>query len=373
MNNSAEDERAVDGFDANRFQEFTFWAMGTENAVQLLGAPEQIDGMTPEKWCGHELERYEQCWSRFRSDSELNTFLCIPGRQFGLSNALLIALDCAARAYAATNGLFDARIRTSLNELGYSRPYRELPLGPDGNRTGIPILAGQPTNRKPTNMHHERPPQTSGFAVDLFGRWASVDQGVQLDLGGVGKGLAADLLATSLVAAGAEGACVSLGGDIRTVGIGPQNGGWEIPLPHPMFDNREFATQRCVNAAIVMSTVGLRRWGAGTETDTVEHSRASPPHRPQPGTGLGDSEPMLHHLIDPRTQRPTNNGVHSVAAFGPQAWWAEVGAKAALIAGPDEAVSLLERLGLDGWVFLTDGTVATTALIDQSQLKLVPC
>jgi FAD:protein FMN transferase len=357
-------ELDADGFDSSRFHECMFWAMGTENVVQLLGAPALIDGVGLEEWCVREIERYEQCWSRFRPDSELNVFLSKPGRQFGLSDALLVALDCAARAFSATGGLFDARIRTALNGLGYSRPFRDLPLDGNGNRVAVSIAGDVPSNIGQTQDQ-----SCPGFSVNLRERWARVADGIQLDLGGVGKGLAADLLATALVKAGALGACVSLGGDIRTVGIGPQNGGWEIPLPHPMFDDREFTSQQCVNAAMVMSTVGLRRWrspGHGV-------AETSPAHQPQTGAGLADFAPMLHHLIDPRTQLPTSNGVHSVAAFGAQAWWAEVGAKAALIAGPDEAVSLLERLGLDGWVFMADGAVVTTALIDQDQHNLVSC
>jgi FAD:protein FMN transferase len=370
MTRCPNDESGADGFDMRRFEQFTFWAMGTENVVQVLGPPERIDGVPLGAWCAQEVERYEQCWSRFRPDSELNRSMAQPGRQYGLSEALLVALDCAARAFFATGGLFDARIRTCLNVLGYSKPFRELPLDPFGRRIGLPTSTGLFLSTR-SEMLTTGP----GFTLDLRERWASFEAGTQLDLGGVGKGLAADLLATALVGAGALGACVSLGGDIRTVGIGPQKGGWEIPLPHPMFDDREFTTQRCVNAAMVMSTVGLRRWHEQHEQHE-HHDPGSPTsrgHQPQSATGLEDSVTMLHHLIDPRTQQPTRNGVHSVAAFGAQAWWAEVGAKAALIAGPEQAVALLERLGLDGWVFLTNGTVATTALIDQNQLQPVSC
>jgi FAD:protein FMN transferase len=362
MNDTLHGQFAADGFVRNDFREFAFWAMGTENVVQLLGAPERVDGVLLELWCAQEVERYEQCWSRFRADSELNVFLAKSGRQSGLSDALLVALDCAARAFAATNGLFDARIRTSLNVLGYSKAFRELPLDTFGRRLGL--TPKESVVRVQTKNVEIGP----GFAVNLRDRWASIKEGVTLDLGGVGKGLAADLLAAALVKVGAQGACVSLGGDIRTVGMGPQNGGWDIPLPHPLFDNREFTTQRCVNAAMVMSTIGIRQWRAPSK---VESSLSA--HQPQTLNGLEDSELMLHHLIDPRTQKPTTNGVHSVAAFGPQAWWAEIGAKAALIAGPQHAVALLERLGLDGWVFLTNGTVATTAMIDQTQPDLVSC
>ena len=42
--------------------------------------------------------------------------------------------------------------------------------------------------------------------------------GVGFDPGGIGKGLAADLVATAAVDLGADGAMVSLGGDLRVAG-----------------------------------------------------------------------------------------------------------------------------------------------------------
>jgi FAD:protein FMN transferase len=320
--------------------DFNVWAMGTENTVIIGDGPEFIDDMRTEDWVRSELERLEQCWSRFRPDSDLNLWLA--GKLTDLPDSLLLILDCAARLWHATDGLFDVRIRSSLEALGYDRPYRSLDLSDEGHRVA------QASSQDRSTLDQQWP----GFVVDLTNRAAQFDPGVLLDLGGVGKGLAADLIAEQLIHHGARSVCISLGGDIRTKGVGPHRGGWDIPINNPYGGSRYasaidadadevFTTHHSVDGALVMSTVGFRRWGTPDD-----------PHNE-----------TLHHLIDPRTGTSSGSGIRSVAATGAQAWWCEGVAKAALIAGPDEAIDLLERLGVDGWVFLDTGEIITTALI----------
>ncbi len=330
------------------WEEISFWAMGTENTVLIGNAPSTIDDMRTDDWVRAEIEYLEHCWSRFRHDSELNRFLkkAGSGLQSDLSDELLIALDCCARLWTATEGLFDARVRNHLDALGYDRPFRSLPTNERGFRCSSRRSNGSDRNANDRNANDRNANDSDGsltatdgpgFFVDLDRKVASVDVGVLLDFGGVGKGLAADLLAVSLLKHGAAGVCVSLGGDIRSIGFGPYDGGWNIPVMNPFRDDDDvFTTHHLTDGAMVMSTTKIRRW----MTDRLQH-----------------------HLIDPRTGVPSSGGVTSVAAAGAQTWWSEGVAKAALIAGRDGAIDLLERLGVDGWVFLDSGEVLTTAML----------
>ncbi len=56
---------------------------------------------------------------------------------------------------------------------------------------------------------------------------------VQLDLGGIGKGRAADLAANRLRSNGIDTACINLGGDLRCIGGDALDGGWVIDVEHP--------------------------------------------------------------------------------------------------------------------------------------------
>ena len=63
----------------------------------------------------------------------------------------------------------------------------------------------------------------------------------------------------------------------------------------------------------------------------------------------------MHHIIDPATGEPADRGVVAVVAQADEAWWAEGVAKAALVAGVDAGLELLERLGVAAVVVDDDG------------------
>ena len=57
--------------------------------------------------------------------------------------------------------------------------------------------------------------------------------GIALDPGGIGKGLAADIVVTELLANGTAGALVSIGGDIAAAGASPTDVGWPVVVDDP--------------------------------------------------------------------------------------------------------------------------------------------
>ena len=81
--------------------------------------------------------------------------------------------------------------------------------------------------------------------------------GVRIDLGGIGKGLAADLVSRGLVDRGARSALVSLGGDMRARGEVP-DGAWQIPVEHPLDPTAVAFVHPLDDAALVSSTRAFR-------------------------------------------------------------------------------------------------------------------
>jgi len=122
-----------------------------------------------------------------------------------------------------------------------------------------------------------------------------------------------------LLAAGAQGACVNLGGDLRAAGTGPDDGGgWTVAVEHPG-DARPIALVGLRQGAVATSTTLRRRW------------------RVQGGD--------RHHLIDPRTGGSSATGVDLVTVVAGEAWICEVLAKATLLAGTTRPFQLVERSG----------------------------
>jgi FAD:protein FMN transferase len=129
---------------------------------------------------------------------------------------------------------------------------------------------------------------------------------VQFDPGGIGKGLAADIVTEELLDAGAAGALVSVGGDVRVRGEA-EGTAWTIAVDDAAHPGVELVRIGLQDGAVATSSRLQRRW--------------------QTRTGAA------HHLIDPVTGIPALTPLVAVTAVTADAWWAEVVAKAVLIGG----------------------------------------
>ena len=294
------------------WHERTISAMGSPGTVIAGDATEaDLD------WAEAELARLERCWSRFRHDSELSALNRARGWH-DVGPELADAIDRALRLHVVTEGRFDPTVLGCLVDAGYDRSFPEVAV----HRADPP-----PPARPAPGMAGIR---RSGSQV-----WLPLD--TALDLGGLGKGLAADLVAEGLVARGARSACVSLGGDIRVAGGSPVDGGWRVPVADPRQGAAPGAVLGTVavhDGAIVTSTTAVRTWTRGNR--------------------------RLHHLIDPATGAPADRGVRAVVATAREAWFAEGVAKAALVAGRAAGRELLDRAGVAGWLITDDGAVVAS-------------
>lgn len=288
-------------------------AMGSDLAILAWGEHPDV----ALRWAIDETERLEACWSRFRPASELSALNASAGHgPFACSPLLWAAVSRAAIAWQRTDGLFDPTVHDALVRLGYDRPFRSMAAAAPGRPAAVPA------------------PGFHDVALDADGRRVTLPAGVALDLGGIGKGLAADVLVTGLVDRGATSAEVSMGGDLRALGPGPDDDdAWWTEVRHPA-DGRVLFRFPVADEALVQSTRLIRRWERG-------------------GT-------PLHHVVDPRTGWPVDNGIDCVIATAPETWWAEVVAKAVFVAGEADGLALAQRLGVDAWVVRTDGTVSAT-------------
>jgi thiamine biosynthesis lipoprotein len=264
------------------------------------------------------LRELEHAWSRFRPDSELNRLHERAGDWFRVSHDLYTALRWCKRLYEETSGRFDPTVRSSLEQWGYDRTFRMI----DESRPA------------PQWLHPA--PGLAGVELRRADESARIEPGLLIDLGGVGKGLAADLVSAHLVALGAAGAYVSVGGDIAFAGEPPE-GGWEVPLEDPD-SGAPFAHHMLSGGGLVMSTTRLRRWrrAGGREA---------------------------HHIIDPATGEPSETDLTTVAVAAASAARAEGLAKAALIAGRNEAGAMLRRAGVQAWLV---GSAGITTVEDLS-------
>ncbi|MFN8025095.1 MAG: FAD:protein FMN transferase [Acidimicrobiia bacterium] len=297
-----------------------FRAMGTDVEILVLDGPDDLGDRA-----AAAVERLEAKWSRFRPTSELCRLNASGGAPVIVSKETLAVLERALDAQQATGGLYDPTILPDLEAAGYDRSFDEMESSPPGSP-------------RPASRADARPDGRPAVGIDRVIGAVRVPPGVALDLGGIGKGYTADLVAPELLAAGARGVLVNMGGDLRAVGDPPGQGAWVVEIEDPLGTGRT-GMVTLGTGAIATSTRLRRMW-------TAADGRAQ------------------HHLIDPRTGEPAHSGLASVTVIAGEAWRAEVLAKAAFVAGAEEGAALVERTGATGLFVTDDGEVVELAGLD---------
>ena len=290
-------------------------AMGT--SVQIV-VPSGDDEVLAES--ARRLDALENLWSRFLPRSELSRLNSHPGVPVIVSGETFDVIALAVDAWTAMNGRFDPTIHDALAAVGYDRPFDQMPE--------VAAPGGEP----------EPSPTPVGIVLDMALSAITLPAGVRLDLGGIGKGAAADLMVEEAKAAGGHGICVNIGGDVRVWGEGPTDGAWSVVLKCP--GSQETRPIELVDGAVCTSTRLRRLW----------HNRSGP----------------AHHLIDPATGRSANIGVVSVSVVAAGAAQAEVLAKVAFLDGPDLGLDLLRHHGVEGVIVTDDGRVHDVARLARS-------
>jgi len=285
-------------------------AMGTDVSVIVVGGPAGLTDRARQR-----VEHLEQLWSRFRSDSEISRLNANGGAAMRVSHETAELVERAVAGWHLSGGAFDPTLLQALLAAGYDRTFEEV-VGRSGSELVGEALA--------------TPLRAGCESVNVSGEMVSLADGVGFDPGGIGKGLAADIVAVELMAAGAEGACVNLGGDVRVVGAGPESRGWTIAVQHPS-SSEPLALVGIEDGAVATSTTLRRRWAHGQR--------------------------WSHHLIDPRSGQPSESNLSFVSVIAGDAWVAEVLAKAVLINGTEHAFDILGGTGAVGLSVDVEGIV----------------
>jgi thiamine biosynthesis lipoprotein len=256
----------------------------------------------------HELEGR---WSRFLPTSEVSAVNAAGGRPCVVSPSTVELFRRAELARRLTAGRFNPFVHDRLVALGGD-------AADDGGRAESDDPAPVP------DVPIDVVPDTCLVRLPV---------GVRFDPGGIGKGLAADLVVEHLVALGARTVQVELGGDVRVHGPQWSGGSWHVDVADPHERSRRLTTLALGpdGGAVATSSVLGRSW--------VADGRAR------------------HHLIDPSTGLPSTTDVVAVTATSSETWWAEVVAKVAVLAGAVRAPATMRALGGAGVVLDRSGAL----------------
>ncbi|MEN8237910.1 MAG: FAD:protein FMN transferase [Actinomycetota bacterium] len=280
------------------------------DVVAVFDGPEGLSGHAEAR-----LNELEQAWSRFIEDSDVSR-LNRSGTWQRVSPDTIMLFERAITAWELTTGAFDPTVLSSLVASGYGESRSEHP--------GRTVLSSPPY-RGPA-------PGMSQIQIDAVHGRIRVPEGLGFDPGGIGKGLAADIVAESLIASGAHAVMVSVGGDVRVAGDPPGN--WTVEVESPFDQNETIATLRLLNGAVCTSSVRTKTW-------------------------VHDAE-SAHHIINPATGYPTSSSIVSATIVAADAWTAEALCKAAIVTEPLDAIAFCRSLGVDAIIVDIEGVMWTT-------------
>lgn len=283
----------------------TFRAMGTDCHVLVYGTDERVE-MLADLAC-RRVELLESLWSRFRDDSELSRLNERAGNGPVEVSAETEALVRAMRAaWECTAGAFDPSVLTAITASGYDRDFAE-------------VIASE-------SIHTAVGPAPGLGGVEVDHRLVALPEGVGLDPGAIGKGLAADIVVDEMMHAGAIGVLVDLGGDIAFAGAPGADDAWRIAIRDERHRSAKLSPQ---HDRTIVFPAGVLHAGIATSTSLTRR--------------WADAR---HHVIDPSTGASTDETLVQVTVTGSRAWECEVWATAALvrptvICSLDEAFSCL--------------------------------
>jgi thiamine biosynthesis lipoprotein len=259
--------------------------------------------------CLDRIRELEMRWSRFIATSEVSELNRCAGQVTPVSRETIGLVEAMIDGWRATDGAFDPTLVGAIVALGYAASR-------DGSDSVTSLPPSTTLRGAPEDVVVDRP----DFSVTL-------PVGTGIDPGGIGKGLAADLVAREMLEAGATGALVEIGGDISAVGTSPTGDAWTVALrDHGGSPGRRLT---------------LTAGGVATSTTTRRH--------------WNDGDGERHHLVDPSTLDSATTSVVTCTVVAGTATWAEVFTKVAFVVELDEAIGTFEEHGLAALLTLDDG------------------
>ena len=252
--------------------------MGSDLHLLVAGNVRHLDAITYRALA--MIDDLEARWSRFVPTSEICRLNAAAGAPVAVSPDTVLLVERAVEAWSRTDGLFDPTMLLALVAAGYDRDFDQLGSAPSA--VDEPLLVDDQL----VLLGPELEPRCGEIVIDGDGGTVRLPPGVGFDPGGLGKGLAADLVADALLDWGADGALVNIGGDLRCAGRPLDGEGWVVTVPGSGDHDRMI---ELAGGGVATSTCLRRRW-------------------------LTEGGPA-HHLLDPATGRPASRAARSVTVL----------------------------------------------------------
>lgn len=143
------------------------------------------------------------------------------------------------------------------------------------------------------------------------------NSGQSIDLGGIGKGFAADRLIKVLKEYGIFSAFTNFGGNVATIGVKPDGSPWHVGIRHPRKENSLIGTVSVSNKSVVTSGDYQRNF-------IDVHGK------------------MYHHILSTNTGYPVESGLISVTIIADSSMNADALSTIFFLAGRNRGIEVLK-------------------------------
>lgn len=272
----------------------TFTAYGT-NAEKALQEAEQ------------KMIELEQVWSVTEEDSEIYQVNHSNGEPVTVSEQTAEVIDYAISMAEDTDGALEPTIYPILRAWGFT--------------TG--------DNRVPENTEIENLIKHIDYQeIALNGNQIQLPQGMELDLGAVGKGYAGDLVTEYLKEQGITSALLDIGGNIQAIGTKPDGSDWQIGIRSPFGEG----------------TLGVLFIADQTVVTSGNYERYF----------VGEDGKEYGHIINPDTGYPVENDLAAITIIAEEGKQGDALSTAMYVKGLEGAISYWKEHQDFGMIAVTD-------------------
>lgn len=293
------------------------YAMDTYMSVTTYGKQAEQAASDAEA----EINRLEQLLSPTLTDSEIS--MANAGNTVKLSDDTVEIIKRAKEMNIQTNGMFDITLYPLLCEWGF--PTQEYKV---------------PSDKKLRKLK-----KNTGWdkvSMNTKKKTLELQEGTEIDLGGIAKGYLADQLKDIMKEDGISSALISLGNStIQLVGSKPDGSDWKVAVQDPA-DTENYLGVLSVSDCVVDTAGNYERW---FEQDGRRY----------------------WHILNPKTGKPSRSGLSSVTVVGEDGMTGDALSTALFVMGIEDASDYWRSHQNDFEAIFVedDGTISITAGLEE--------
>lgn len=263
-----------------------------------------------------EIERLDAMLATGNGDSEIARLNVSGTAELSVDAGYLV--ERALELYTETDGAFDIAIYPVMEAWGFPSQNYQVP-SEDALQERLALV------------------DASKVSYDADSRKVSFGEaGMEIDLGGIAKGYTSARIMDIFRSYGITSGLVNLGGNVQVLGTKTDGSKWRVAVQSPD-DERDYLGVLSVSDKAVITSGGYERY---FEQDGITY----------------------HHIIDPKTGYPAENGLKSVTIVSADGTLADGLSTSLFIMGEEKAAEFwrMHSDEFDAILLTDDGTICVT-------------